>query len=83
MLGFTGFIGFEAAAVLGEEVRDPLRAIPRAVLTAVLVALAFYVFVTWAMAVGFGVANADAWAARSGGARHARDALRRRRGSRW
>jgi amino acid transporter len=63
VLGFTGFIGFEAAAVLGEEVRDPLRAIPRAVLAAVLVALVFYVFVTWAMAIGFGTANAAAWAA--------------------
>jgi amino acid transporter len=61
-LGFTGFIGFEAAAALGEETRDPLRAIPRAVLTAVLVALGFYVFVTWAMAVGYGVDNAAAWA---------------------
>src|SRR5205085_5871452 len=55
VLTFTGFIGFEAAAVLGEEAVDPLRAIPRAILTAVLVALVYYVFVTWAMAVGFGV----------------------------
>jgi amino acid transporter len=62
VLGFTAFIGFEAAAVLGEEARDPLRAIPRAVLTTVLIALAFYVFVTWAMAVGFGTGHATAWA---------------------
>lgn len=62
VLGFTGFIGFEAAAALGEEVRDPRRAIPRAVLAAVLVALAFYVFVTWSLAIGFGVENAGAWA---------------------
>ena len=62
VLGFTAFIGFEAAAVLGEEARDPLRAIPRAVLTTVLIALVYYVFVTWAMAIGFGSANAAAWA---------------------
>lgn len=62
VLGFTGFIGFEAAAALGEEVKAPLRAIPRAILTAVLVALGFYVFVTWAMAVGFGAGNGAAWA---------------------
>src|SRR5438876_623728 len=62
VLTFTGFIGFEAAAVLGEEAADPLRAIPKAILTAVLVALVYYVFVTWAMAVGFGVDNAPAWA---------------------
>src|SRR3954453_23894224 len=60
VLTFTGFIGFEAAAVLGEEAADPLRAIPRAILTAVLVALVYYVFVTWAMAVGFG--DAAKWA---------------------
>src|SRR5437763_5689836 len=62
VLTFTGFIGFEAAAVLGEEAADPLRAIPRAILAAVLVALVYYVFVTWAMAIGFGVGNAGAWA---------------------
>jgi amino acid transporter len=62
VLAFTGFIGFEAAAVLGEEASDPLRQIPRAILTAVLVAVVYYVFVTWAMAIGFGVGNADKWA---------------------
>ncbi len=60
VLTFTGFIGFEAAAVLGEEASDPLRAIPRAILTAVVVAVVYYVFVTWMMGVGFG--NAAAWA---------------------
>src|SRR5204862_7099645 len=58
VLAFTGFIGFEAAAVLGEEAVDPLRAIPKAILTAVLVALVYYVFVTWAMSIGSGVDNA-------------------------
>jgi amino acid transporter len=62
VLTFTGFIGFEAAASLGEETADPLRAIPKAILSAVLVALVFYVFVTWMMAVGFGVGNAAQWA---------------------
>src|SRR5918911_672158 len=60
VLAFTGFIGFEAAAVLGEEAADPLRAIPKAILTAVLVAVVYYVFVTWMMGVGFG--NGAAWA---------------------
>jgi amino acid transporter len=62
VLAFTGFIGFEAAAVLGEETADPLRAIPKAILTAVLVALVYYVFVTWMMGVGYGAGNAGAWA---------------------
>jgi len=60
VLTFTGFIGFEAAAVLGEEAVDPLRAIPKAILTAVIVAIVYYVFVTWMMGIGF--ANAGAWA---------------------
>jgi amino acid transporter len=60
VLTFTGFIGFEAAAVLGEEAADPLRAIPKAILTAVIVAVVYYVFVTWMMGVGF--PNAAAWA---------------------
>src|ERR671929_1101809 len=61
VLAFTGFIGFEAAAVLGEEASDPLRQIPRAILTAVSLALVYYVFVTWAMAKGDGVHNARQW----------------------
>jgi amino acid transporter len=60
VLTFTGFIGFEAAAAFGEEAADPLRAIPRAILTAVIVAVVYYVFVTWMMAIGFG--NGAAWA---------------------
>ncbi|HEV7134837.1 MAG TPA: APC family permease [Gaiellaceae bacterium] len=62
VLTFTGFIGFEAAAVLGEETADPLRAIPKAILTAVLVAIVYYVFVTWMMGVGYGANHAAAWA---------------------
>ncbi len=62
VLAFTGFIGFEAAAAFGEEAADPLRAIPKAILTAVLVAVVYYVFVTWMMAIGYGTANAAQWA---------------------
>jgi amino acid transporter len=62
VFAFTGFIGFEAAAALGEESSEPLKMIPKAILSAVLVAVVFYVFVTWAMSVGFGVANAGKWA---------------------
>jgi amino acid transporter len=62
VFAFTGFIGFEAAAALGEESSEPLKMIPKAILSAVIVAVVFYVFVTWAMSVGFGVANAGKWA---------------------
>jgi amino acid transporter len=62
VFAFTGFIGFEAAAALGEEASEPLKMIPKAILSAIVVAIVFYVFVTWAMSVGFGVANAGKWA---------------------
>ena len=66
VFAFTGFIGFEAAAALGEESAEPLKMIPKAILSAVLVALVFYVFLTWAMSVGFGVDGAGAWASNPG-----------------
>ncbi len=62
VLAFTGFIGFEAAAVLGEETSHPRRAIPAAILGAVIFAALFYVFVTWTMSLGFGVAHSQEWA---------------------
>jgi amino acid transporter len=62
VFAFGGYIGFEAAASLGEEAKNPLKVIPRAVLCAVLVGIVFYVFVTFAMSVGFGVDGAGKWA---------------------
>ena len=48
------FIGFEAAAPLGEETREPRRTIPRAVIwSAILIGL-FYVFNYYAATVYFG-----------------------------
>ena len=79
VFAFTGFIGFEAAAALGEESAEPLKMIPKAILSAVLVALVFYVFLTWAMSVGFGVGNAGAWAQNPG----ALDALATRYVGSW
>jgi amino acid transporter len=62
VLAFTGFIGFEAAAVLGEETANPRRAIPAAILGAVIFSALFYVFVTWTMSLGFGITHSEAWA---------------------
>ncbi len=62
VLAFTGFIGFEAAAVLGEEAVQPLKVIPRAILGTVIAAMIYYVFVTWAMSIGYGVGHAQQWA---------------------
>jgi amino acid transporter len=48
------FIGFEAAAPLGEETREPRRTIPRAVIWSTIVVGAFYVFCYYAATVYFG-----------------------------
>jgi amino acid transporter len=62
VLAFTGYIGFEAAASLGEETADPLRVIPRAILAAIVIGIVYYVFLAWVMAIGFGVDHIDKWA---------------------
>jgi amino acid transporter len=54
VLAVLGFVGFESAASLGAEARNPHRAIPRAVLgSAVLVGL-LYVFASYSSVQGFG-----------------------------
>ncbi len=58
VLAVLGFVGFESAASLGAEAKNPHRAIPRAVLgSAVLVGL-MYLFATYASVLGFGSAEA-------------------------
>lgn len=48
------FIGFEAAAPMGEETREPRRTIPRAVIWSTILVGAFYVFNMYAATVYFG-----------------------------
>ncbi len=62
IFGFTSFIGFEAAAVFGEETARPRSAIPQAILISILVAAVFFILVTYAFSVGYGVAHANKWA---------------------
>jgi len=52
-IGFFGLAGFESAANLGMEARDPRRAIPRMLLLSVVVIGVFYVFNAYAQALGF------------------------------
>jgi amino acid transporter len=54
LIGVTLFVGFEAAAALGEECRDPHRDIPRAVLLTIVAGGAFYVLMTYAISIGYG-----------------------------
>jgi amino acid transporter len=47
MVAFTCFIGFESAALYGEEAQDPKRSIPIATYTAVISIAGFYLFTAW------------------------------------
>ena len=60
VFGVLSFVGFESAATLGEEVRDPRRHIPRGIFGAVLLVGVIYVFTTYAEMVGFGANGVDA-----------------------
>src|SRR3954463_10262572 len=54
VFAILAFIGFEAAAPLGEEARNPRRNIPRAVVGSAIVIGIFYVFCAYAWVFGAG-----------------------------
>ena len=68
LLGILLFVGFEAAAALGEEAHDPHHSIPRAVLWTVGAAGAFYVLMSFAFSIGYGktAVSEGAWAFSTG-----------------
>jgi amino acid transporter len=51
MIGFLSFIGFESAALYGEEARNPRRSVPLATYTSVVLVGTFYCLTSW-IAVG-------------------------------
>jgi amino acid transporter len=53
VFGLLSFIGFEAAAVLGEETGNPKRNVPLAVRFALVGVGVFFVFVVYGLAAGF------------------------------
>lgn len=54
VFGFLSFAGFEAAATLGEETRNPRRNIPRVILGTAVFGGLYFVFVTAVAMMGFG-----------------------------
>jgi amino acid transporter len=54
VLAVLGFVGFESAAALGAEAKDPHRAIPRAVITSAFVVGVLYVFAAYTSILGLG-----------------------------
>jgi amino acid transporter len=57
VFGVLSFVGFESAAVLGEETRRPRRYIPAAVIGATVIIGVFYVFQMYGLAAGYGLNN--------------------------
>jgi amino acid transporter len=55
IFAILSFAGFEGAATLGEEAKNPRRAVPLAIYGTVIAAGIFYVFVSYAQVIGFGV----------------------------
>ena len=57
VFGVLSFVGFDAAATLGEETKNPRRNVPLAVGGALVGVGVFYVFATYALSAGYGIAN--------------------------
>ncbi|MBU2732952.1 APC family permease [Acidithiobacillus ferridurans] len=54
VMAIFSFVGFESAVTLGKETRSPLKTIPRAVITSMLVAGGFFMFVAYTMVIAYG-----------------------------
>jgi len=53
VFGIFGFVGFESAATLAKETRNPEATIPRAINWTAIAAGAFFVFTTYVITMGF------------------------------
>jgi amino acid transporter len=60
VLAVQGLTGWEAAAPLAEETRDPRKNTPRSVILAIIILGVFLVFTYWGVITGFGVDNVKA-----------------------
>jgi amino acid transporter len=57
VLAVQGLTGWEAAAPLAEETKDPKRNVPWSVLLSILILGVFLVFTYWGVITGFGIDN--------------------------
>lgn len=62
VLSIFAFTGFESAAAVGEESRDPKRLIPKAIFGSLLIIGLFYCVTAWGLQVGWGVNELDGMA---------------------
>ena len=58
VFGFLAFAGFEGAATLGEETRNPKRDVPRAIIIALAVVAVFYLIGIVSQTLGYGTSPA-------------------------
>src|ERR1700730_1035785 len=58
IFGLMTFIGFEGAAILGEEAENSSKSVPRALLLSLIIAGIFFTFVSYAQTLGFGFSSA-------------------------
>jgi cation diffusion facilitator CzcD-associated flavoprotein CzcO/amino acid transporter len=68
MFAFTSFIGFESAALYGEEAENPRRSIPAATYASVIVISIFYLLTAWVTVGAIAPANVQMESARIGSA---------------
>jgi amino acid transporter len=57
VLAMFSFVGFESATALGEEARDPLRSIPKAVLISVVLVGAFFTTIAYTLVAAYRFAS--------------------------
>jgi hypothetical protein len=65
MLAFGSYVGFEAAALYGEEAANPKLSVPRATFIALGLMTVFYLVTTWAAISAYGVDQAQVPQART------------------
>lgn len=63
LIAATGFLGFEATALFGEEAKQPLKTIPRATYSAIIAIGLILGLTTWAVVSAIGVAETQGVAA--------------------
>jgi amino acid transporter len=63
VLSIFAFTGWEGAAAVAEEARQPKKIIPRAIIWSVIILGFYYVFCAWGIQVGWGTQHLDKLAA--------------------
>jgi len=67
MFAYTSYIGFESAALYGEEAREPAKSIPAATYASVILIGVFYLLTGWITVGAMGPEHARTMAAAQGG----------------